>query len=195
MTQGTGERAGSRFPCVSTSRFMATVHRLLGPASLVLALLVGTPASGACQWLSDRLWLTAQERSTRSVPPTHWVEGATIGAAIVGTTGALGTYELVCHYSDNRSDCNAGLVILGGVAGGVVGGIVGALVGGAFPAATERPLRGQPRRAALIGAAAGALWSFGLFFHFCADGCRSEEVILGLSTTSTGALAGFLIGR
>jgi len=166
-------------------------------ALLVAGLLLSMSPIAAGQRLRDDPWVqfgssrTAQVRSRSSC----WLEGATIGAAVVGTTGAWVAYELGCHFSDVRSDCKARRVLAGGVFGGVLGGIAGGLVGGAFSAPNPRPLRGHPVRTTLIGAAAGALWSFGLFWHFCTDGCRSEEVIFGVSSTGTGALAGYLIGR
>lgn len=166
-------------------------------APMWLGLLVGAPADVVGQWRRDDIWQASRRQVPTKpvIPPTHWVEGAVIGAAIVGTTAAIGAYELGCEFADDRSWCNPGTVLLGGALGGVLGGIVGGLVGGRFPAKHPRPLKGYPQRTALIGAMAGALWSFGLVFQGCSNGCHSEEVVLGVSTTGAGALAGFLIGR
>jgi hypothetical protein len=137
----------------------------------------------------------SQTSRQRVYRPTYWVEGATIGAAIVGTTGAWIAYEFGCKFSDLESDCATGRVLGAGAVGGLLGGIAGGLFGGAFSAPKPRPLRGHPVRSTVIGAGAGALWSFGLFWQFCLNGCRSEEVVVGVSTTGVGALAGLLIGR
>jgi len=135
--------------------------------------------------------LPLQQR--RVYHPTYWKEGAAIGAAILGTTCAWAVYELACEFSDVSSDCSAWRVLAGGAAGGVVGGFVGGLIGGAFSA--PEPRVRQPGRFALLGAGAGALWSFGLFWQFCLNGCRSEEVVFGVSTTAVGAAVGWLIGH
>jgi hypothetical protein len=160
-------------------------------------MLAATVAAG--QWRHDQVWGGSSARAARAaqdaIHPSYWLEGATIGAAVVGTTGALAFYELGCEFSEFSEDCSFGTVLGGALLGAAVGGTVGALIGGNIPAPRERPLRGQQRTAALVGAGAGALWSFGLFFQLCANGCRSEEVVLGLSTTAAGALAGLLVGR
>ena len=166
-------------------------------AVLGTGLLLSAPSLVLGQRLNEYTWLRPGLSQPIQVPshPSYWLEGATIGAAVVGTTGAWVTYELSCHFSDVRSDCKATKVLVGGVLSGVVGGIAGGLVGGAFSAPRPHPLQGHPVRTTLIGAGAGALWGFGLFSRFCANGCRSEEIGLGLSTTTAGALAGLLIGH
>jgi hypothetical protein len=135
------------------------------------------------------------EPTARKYPATYYFEGAVIGASVVGATAAFLFYELACHYSDTGSACAAGPIAEAGVGAVLFGGTVGALIGGAFPAPRARPLRGHGARAALLGAAAGALWGFGVFAHFCLNGCQSGEVGLGVSTTAVGALAGLLVGR
>ena len=155
------------------------------------------PASVAAQ--RHAAYLVRVRDSTRAAQqvyrPTYWVEGATVGAAIVGTTGAWIAYEFRCEFSENPPDCAVGPILATGVLGALLGGTVGGLIGGAFPAAKTRPLQGHPVRSTAIGTAAGALWSFGLFWQFCLNGCRSDEVAFGLSTTAVGALAGLLVGR
>jgi hypothetical protein len=159
--------------------------------------LVCWPASGVAQRLPTALQLSATDSNAihRHFAPTYWQEGATIGAAVVGTTGAWIAYDLACKFSDTASDCRPGAVIAGGLVAGVVGGIAGGLAGGAFSARQPRPLRGHPVKATLVGAGVGALWSFGLFWHLCVNGCRSEQVAFGLSSTAIGALAGLLVGH
>jgi hypothetical protein len=161
------------------------------------SLLLAIPALLPAQRLTPYTWLRPGRAQTPQVrsQPSYWLEGATIGAAVVGTTGAWAAYELGCHFSDVSSDCKATKILAGGLVGGLAGGIVGGLVGGAFSAPRPRPLRSHPVRTTLIGAGAGALWGFGLFSQFCTNGCRSEEVALGFSTTGAGALAGLLIGH
>jgi hypothetical protein len=86
-------------------------------------------------------------------------------------------------------------MVAGVLVGALLGGGVGALVGGSVPAPHPRPLRGHAARAALLGAIAGALWGFGVFPHFCINGCTTEEVAFGLSNAAVGALAGFIVGN
>jgi hypothetical protein len=169
----------------------AADYRWTGPATF-----------GAGPRLTTGRWRAADgtlvglgEPTARKYPATYYFEGAVIGAGVVGPTAALIFYELACHYSDTGSDCAAGPIAEVGVGGVLFGGTLGALIGGAFPAPHPRPLRGHGAKAALLGAAAGALWGFGVFTHFCLNGCQSGEVGLGISTTAVGALAGLLVGR
>jgi hypothetical protein len=60
----------------------------------------------------------------------------------------------------------------------------------ANPVPYPRPQRGHGAKAALLGAAAGAFSGFGVFSHFCLNGCQSGEVGLGISTTAVDALVG-----
>ena len=163
------------------------------PLALMITMLAVSPALAQRQpsAVTPASPLLLQQR--RVYHPTYWKEGATIGAAILGTTCAWVVYGLACEFSDVSSDCSAWRVLAGGAAGGVVGGIVGGLIGGAFSAPEHR--RRQPGRFTLLGAGAGALWSFGLFWQFCLNGCRSEEVAFGVSITAVGAAAGWLIGH
>ncbi len=128
-------------------------------------------------------------------PATYYFEGAVIGAGVFATTGALVWYELACNWSDVTSDCRTGPILGAGVVGALFSGTVGGLVGGLFPAPHPRPLRGHAAKTALLGAGAGALWGFGAFSQFCLNGCRSENVVLSISTTVVGALAGLMVGR
>jgi hypothetical protein len=129
---------------------------------LVVAALVSLPLTAAAQRRHDAVWRGSQAETQRDIRPTHWVEGATIGAAVLGTTGAFLGYFLACEVSDDSSDCDASRLITGGLLGGVTGGLIGALVGGFIPAERERPLRGHPWKAAAIGAAVGTGWGFAL---------------------------------
>lgn len=162
---------------------------------VLVTVLAGTPVVAAGQWRHDQMWHGSYSVTQADIPPTHWIEGATIGAAIFGTTGAFAGYMIGCEFADDRSSCSPGPIIAAGIVGGLTGGIVGALVGGQIPASRERPLRGRPGKAAAIGAAIGTAWGFGLLLQGCANGCHTEEVVLGLSTTTAGALAGVLVGR
>ena len=167
-----------------------------GSTTLAFAALafVCPPACATGQQLPTALRAAAtdSERIHRHLPATYWVEGATIGAAIVGTTGAWIGHEFSC---DSDSGCSTADVVVGGLVSGLAGGIVGGLIGGAFSAPHPRPFRGHPVQAAITGAAFGALWSFGLLLQGCTGGCGSEEVVFGVSTTAIGALAGFLLGN
>jgi hypothetical protein len=130
----------------------------------------------------------------RTYPPTYWMEGAVIGAAVAGTTLGWIFYE-VCGYDEAGSGCDAGNLLLGVGVGAVFGGVVGGLIGGAFTAPHAHPLRGHPVKAAGMGAAAAALWSFGVFSQFCTNGCSAPEVRFGLTTVAIGAMAGWLVGH
>jgi hypothetical protein len=153
------------------------------------------PQASHGQRIASLTHFAAPEASTRRYPATYYFEGAVIGAGVLATTVALIWYELGCHYSEQRSDCAPGRIIGAGLVGAFVGGTVGALAGGLIAAPRPRPLRGNPVKAALIGACAGAIWGFGPFSHFCLNGCHSDQVVIGLSTTAVGALAGLLVGR
>jgi hypothetical protein len=162
----------------------------------------GAAAVGAGPRLTTKRRRTADgtlvglgEPTVRKYPATYFFEGGVIGASVVGATAAFLFYEFACNYSDTRSGCAAGPMAEAGMGGVLFGGTLGALIGGAFPAPHPRPLRGHGAKAALLGAAAGALWGFGVFSHFCLNGCQSGEVGLGISTTAVGALAGLLVGR
>ena len=71
----------------------------------------------------------------RSVPPTHWKEGALIGGVSAGL-GLAFFASALCRNSDSAGDCggafNAGFLL-----GGVLGGLVGALIGGQVPKAED----------------------------------------------------------
>jgi hypothetical protein len=167
------------------------------PSALSVLLAIGLvilPQSSQGQRIASLTHFASREPSTRRYPATYYFEGAVIGAGVLATTGALLWYELSCHYSEQRSDCAPGRIIGAGLVGGFVGGTVGALAGGLIAAPRSRPLRGNSVKAALIGAGAGAIWGFGLFSHFCFNGCHSDQVVIGLSTTAVGALTGLVVG-
>ena len=132
--------------------------------------------------------LAAPDPSTRRYPATYYFEGAVIGAGVLATTGAWFGNGL-CE-SSNCAGAAAGAALVVGL----LGGVAGTLVGGMFPAPHPRPQRGHAARAALLGATAGALWGFGVFPHFCINGCNPSEVRFGLSSAAVGALAGLLVG-
>jgi|SRR6185503_6900115 len=162
---------------------------------VLVAVLSVVPVIAAGQWRNDYVWRGSQAEPQRDIRPTHWVEGATIGAAVLGTTGGFLGYFLACEFADDHSACGPVPMLTGTALGVLTGGMVGALVGGFIPAERPRPLSGNPGKGALIGGGVGTLWGFGVLMQFCHDGCNSEEVVFGLSTTAAGALAGFLVGR
>ncbi len=71
----------------------------------------------------------------RSVPPTHWKEGALIGGVSAGLGLALFA-SAFCRDSDNGGDCG-GAFSAGFLVGGVAGGLLGALIGGQVPKADD----------------------------------------------------------
>jgi len=168
------------------------------PSALPVFLAVGLvilPQASQGQRIASLTHFAAPEPPARRYPATYYFEGAAIGAGVFGTTGAFLGYEFGCHYSENQSDCAAGPIVAASLVGALIGGTVGTLVGGLFPAPHPRPLRGDPGRAALLGASAGALWGFGVFPHFCLNGCSTGEIVFALSNTAAGALAGLIVGH
>jgi len=157
--------------------------------SVFLAVGLAIPPQTSQGQRIESLTQFAPELSTRRYPETYYFEGAAIGAGVLATTGVwLGI--VLCDPDSNCHGANITPVLIGGV----LGGVAGALVGGAFPAPHPRPLRGHAARAALLGTLAGAMWGFGLFTHFCLNGCNPGEVRFGLSTAAVGALAGLIVG-
>ena len=69
--------------------------------------------------------------SVRARRPTYTWEGATIGAALVGTASAVLVGGL-CGYSESRDSC-VGSYVGGALTGAFVGGIIGGLIGGNIP--------------------------------------------------------------
>jgi hypothetical protein len=166
------------------------------PSTLFLLLtvsLVMLPQTSQGQRIASLTHFAAPGYPTRSYSATYYFEGVAIGAGLVGTTGVWFGW-VVCQLSETTSGCTKPLVVFG-LAGALLGGTTGALVGGLFPAPRPRPLRGNAPRAVLIGATAGALWGFGVFPHFCLNGCSREEVAFGVSNVAVGALAGLLVGH
>jgi hypothetical protein len=150
--------------------------------------LVILPQASQGQRIASLSHFAAPEPAARHYPATYYVEGAVVGAGLLATTGAWIGAGLC-----DSSDCG-GAAVTGAVLAGLVGGAAGALVGGMFHAPHPRPLHGHAVKAALVGTIAGALWGFGVFNHFCIDGCHPSEVRFGLSTAAVGALAGLLVG-
>lgn len=145
------------------------------------------------QWWPPPVAAASDVVATQHHPhsPTYWLEGATIGLTVFGATASV-IGAAVCADVDSR--CDAGDVLVFTGFGALLGGTMGGLIGGVFPASHPRPLRGHPARSAGIGAAAAAAWSFGLLARACLNGCRDDEVVLIVSTTAVGALAGLLLG-
>jgi hypothetical protein len=65
-----------------------------------------------------------------NIPPTYWKEGALVGGAILGVTGAVLMHGL-CGM-DGPDNCG-GALIGGAILGFFLGAIPGALIGGQFP--------------------------------------------------------------
>jgi hypothetical protein len=165
-----------------------------GPAAIAICVILARPAAICAQRLPLRFAphsITATD-SAPVISPTYWVEGATIGAAVVGTTTVLLAAGL-CNSSDSGS-CRPGLYVGAAALGGVAGAGFGGLVGGLFRAPHSRPLRGHPVQGALIGAASGAMWGIGLLCHGAGVRCASDLTV-GLSFATVGALAGWLTTR
>jgi hypothetical protein len=74
----------------------------------------------------------SQDTVTRDIRPTHWKEGALVGA-LVGAAGGALVGVWACGMSDEIGKDCTGTTILAGVGGAVLMAIPGALVGGQFP--------------------------------------------------------------
>jgi hypothetical protein len=170
------------------------MHRALFLAMLAVTVALAVPSAGAAQRLPERLqsFRPAAADSGRKFAPTYWFEGATIGAALVGTTTVIIAASF-CAYGEGGS-CRSTTYIGSAVVGGVIGAGLGGLAGGMFAAPHERPLRGQPGRAALLGAVGGAVWSVGILCHSVARCSGRGEASFGLSMSFVGALAGLIVG-
>jgi hypothetical protein len=151
--------------------------------------LVIVPQASQGQRIASLTHFPSPDAPARRYPATYYVEGAAIGAGVLATTGAW-LFGGLCE----SSDCH-GAAIYGALLTGAVGAAAGALVGGMVNAPHPRPLRGHAAKAAFVGTLAGAMWGFGLFTHFCADGCNLSQVRFGISTAAAGALAGLLVGH
>jgi hypothetical protein len=155
--------------------------------SLVVTLVILPQGSQGQRIASLTHFPPPADSAVRHYPATYWVEGAVVGTSLLATTGAW-SWAALCD-----EDCN-GAAISGAIIGGAIGLAAGALVGGMVNAPHSRPLHGHAAQAALIGTLAGAMWGFGLFTHFCLNGCNPGEVRFGLSTAAVGALAGLIVG-
>jgi len=71
-------------------------------------------------------------RLRNSIQPTHWKEGALIGATLGGVGGAFLGYGLYRNSDEPEKHC-AVSTLLGGIVGAAVLMIPGALIGGQFP--------------------------------------------------------------
>lgn len=184
---------------------MTAIRRTVRPSlALVWAFVAATVATGQTHFgpptpghafarfrpVAEPLWHFPAP-AVRKYPATYYVEGAVIGAGVLATTGAwfIGS----CDFDSGCA--GPGPIVAVTLAVALLGGTAGALVGGMFPAPHPRPLRGHAARAALLGATAGALWGFGVFPHFCLNGCNASEVRFGVSSAAVGALAGFIVGH
>jgi len=158
-----------------------------------LSALLCTSHPLAAQWLPAPVAAVRGVVGTQHHPhsPTYWLEGATLGLTVLGATASVIAAEF-CGDTDSRCDAANVLAFTG--FGALLGGTIGGLIGGAFPASHPRPLRGHPARSAGIGAAAAAVWGFGLLAGACLNGCRDDEAVLIVSTITVGALAGLLLG-
>ena len=170
--------------------------RTAGSVLLALVVALGCPSGGAAQRLPERIdpIRPPAADSVRVYAPSYWVEGATIGAAVLGATTVFVAAGF-CGLDESGSPRGFGTYAASAAIGGVVGAGLGALVGGMFDAPHARPLRGHPERAALIGAVGGAVWSVGFLCHGLRDGCGRGEPVFGISLSLAGALAGWLVGR
>jgi hypothetical protein len=154
--------------------------------SLVVALVI-LPQASQGQRIASLTHFAPPDSTVRRYPATYFLEGAVIGTGLLATTGAW-MWAGLCD-----EDCG-GAAIRGALIAGAVGAAAGALVGGMVNAPHPRPLHGHAAQAALVGTLAGAIWGFGLFTHFCADGCNPSEVRFGISTAAVGALGGLIVG-
>jgi hypothetical protein len=173
------------------------MHARLGAPLLLAACgLLARPVPGWAHRIASRFEAARVPApdSARRYAPTYWVEGATIGAAVLATTGAF-LAAAWCDLDESGESCGPAAYLGGVTLGGVVGAGAGALVGGLFDAPRPRPLRGHAVRAALIGAVSGAAWSVGFLCHGLAHGCGREEARFGISSSAVGALAGWLVAH
>ena len=162
------------------------------PSTLILLLtvsLVMLPQTSQGQRIASLAHFAVPQPPIRRYPATYYIEGAAIGASVLATTGVWFGVVL-CDPDSNCHGANFTPVLVGGVLGGVAGALVGGMVNAPHP----RPLHGHAVKAAWIGTLAGAMWGFGLFTHFCLNGCNPDEVRFGLSTAAVGAVAGLLVG-
>jgi hypothetical protein len=120
---------------------------------------------------------------------SFWLEGAALGAAIGGTTGAFIYYGLC------ESDCVPERALASAAVLGVLGAFAGTLMGAMVPSSRPRPFRGMPGAATLVGATAGAVWSFGVMNRACQGGCSGFEIRFGVATILAGGLTGYLMSR
>ena len=118
---------------------------------------------------------------------SHWMEGAALGAGLLGTTAGYlyyGLCEVECRWE------SAALMTL---SGGAVGATIGMLVGAIVPAARPRPFRGRPALGTLVGATLGGAWAFGVMTQLCQGGCSAFEVRFGVTTILVGGSTGYLL--
>ena len=75
--------------------------------------------------------LESVEADSLNTPPTHWKEGALIGAGVGVATGLWFAYEM-CGFDGPRENCAPGMAAAA-LFLGVAGYGLGALIGGQFP--------------------------------------------------------------
>jgi predicted membrane protein len=112
----------------------------LTPLARSVAQTAGSPMAAASLLHAGRargpLWvqgLAFVEDTVRPhIRPSHWLEGALVGA---GTLGVLTAYlgHGLCTNSDVRQPSCLEELVVGGVIGGLTGFGLGALIGGQFP--------------------------------------------------------------
>jgi len=168
---------------------------------LVVLGVLARPPMCAAQWMPA--WFeplrAAAADSARVYPTSYWFEGATVGAAIGGTTAALWAIGLCVDSETRHSSCWRPIpaYAVAAALGGAIGAGIGGLVGGLFDAPRPRPLRGHAGRGALIGVAAGAAWAVVLQCVGPFDDCHNTGILVAwaIPHSAVGALAGWLIAH
>jgi len=115
----------------------------------LVAVALGAPGRVACQRIEPPrfpppkdLWpfayavratSLAADSQYRKIPPTHWQNGAIVGAAAMALL-TFGFAHGLCRFEGDsqRNNC-VGVALIAAPFGGVVGAGLGALIGGQFP--------------------------------------------------------------
>ena len=92
-----------------------------GAALLVLWCILCAPSAGAAQRLPERLQPIRPPTvdSVRRYSPSYWVEGAAIGAAVLGATTVFVAAGL-CEFGDGGTPCRPGVYVASAAVGGAV---------------------------------------------------------------------------
>ena len=77
---------------------------------------------------STHQWVELALSDTLTRRPTHWMEGAIVGGAVVGV-GTFGLVLTICEDQAETTDC-LGSAALNGAIGAFAGAVIGALIGG-----------------------------------------------------------------